>query len=139
MTSAQTVEEINSLVSERATLRERVEALEARAAQLDAEVRSRMQEVGDVEAALETERAEGDRLVASDEAAWKRVATAEAKLLELEHRPLHLVVRDGQWVDGRCKSKPPCSFHPDDDNGSHGGRMHVHECAAEHQGGSTDG
>ena len=71
---------------------------------------------------------ERDRLEASNEAAWKRVATAEAALLELEHRPLHLVVRNGEWVDDRCG----CAYHPDDDNNTHRGGPHVHECA-EHQ------
>lgn len=52
-----------------------------------------------------------------------------------EPRPLHLVWVDGlgAWVDERCPNDPPCQFHPDDDNGTHGGRMHVHECGVEHQ------
>ena len=128
MNSAQTVEEINSLVSERAALLERTELLAEEIGHLRDDLETRAQERAALLERVEALEQERDRLVASNEAAWKRVATAEAKLLELEHRPLHLVVRDGQWVDDRCG----CAYHPDDDNNTHRGGPHVHECA-EHQ------
>jgi hypothetical protein len=39
-------------------------------------------------------------------------------------RPHHLAWNGTEWVDGRCG----CRYHPDDDNGSHGGAPHVHRC-----------
>lgn len=40
-------------------------------------------------------------------------------------RPHHLRWSGAEWVDDRCG----CRYHPDDDNGSHGGAPHVHRCA----------
>ena len=62
MSSAQTIEEINRLASENAALLERNEALEARGKQLDAECKSWIQTLADVETAWETASAERDRL-----------------------------------------------------------------------------
>lgn len=39
-------------------------------------------------------------------------------------RPNHLIWCDNEWVDDRCG----CRYHPDDDNGTHGGAPHVHRC-----------
>ena len=36
----------------------------------------------------------------------------------------HLTWNGTEWVDSRCG----CRYHPDDDNGSHGGAPHVHRC-----------
>ncbi len=55
-------------------------------------------------------------LMNGDEAAFK-VAQGVT-----EHRPHHLVWRDGEWHDERCG----CRYHPNDDNNSHGGAPHVH-------------
>lgn len=41
-------------------------------------------------------------------------------------RDSHLVWNGVEWVDDRCG----CRYHPDDDNGTHGGGPHVHPCAA---------
>jgi len=39
----------------------------------------------------------------------------------------HSLFWDGiGWADERCG----CRYHPDDDNGTHGGAPHVHHCAA---------
>jgi len=43
---------------------------------------------------------------------------------EAARRPLHLSWNGTEWVDDRCG----CRYHPDDDNGSHGGAPHVHRC-----------
>lgn len=37
---------------------------------------------------------------------------------------LHLVWNGVEWVDDRCG----CRYHPDDQNMSHGGAPHVHQC-----------
>lgn len=42
-----------------------------------------------------------------------------------EARPHHLVWSGVEWADDRCG----CRYHPDDDNGSHGGAPHVHRCS----------
>ena len=39
-------------------------------------------------------------------------------------RPHHLKWNGTEWVDERCG----CRYHPDDDNGKHGGAPHVHLC-----------
>lgn len=39
-------------------------------------------------------------------------------------RPHHLRWSGVEWVDDRCG----CRYHPDDNNGSHGGAPHVHRC-----------
>jgi hypothetical protein len=39
-------------------------------------------------------------------------------------RPHHLAWSGTEWTDERCG----CRYHPDDDNGSHGGAPHVHLC-----------
>lgn len=39
-------------------------------------------------------------------------------------RDHHLAWNGTEWVDDRCG----CRYHPDDDNGSHGGAPHVHRC-----------
>jgi len=36
----------------------------------------------------------------------------------------HLAWNGAEWADERCG----CRYHPDDDNGSHGGAPHVHRC-----------
>lgn len=41
-------------------------------------------------------------------------------------RPHHLLWNGSEWTDERCG----CRYHPDDDNGTHGGAPHVHPCAA---------
>lgn len=49
-------------------------------------------------------------------------------------RAHHLAWNGTEWVDARCG----CRYHPDDDNGSHGGAPHVHRCKA-HEGGGPSG
>ena len=49
-------------------------------------------------------------------------------------RPNHLVWDGIEWVDERCG----CQYHPDDDNGTHGGAPHVHLCA-KHQAAQPEG
>jgi hypothetical protein len=39
-------------------------------------------------------------------------------------RPHHLWWTGTEWIDERCG----CRYHPDDDNGSHGGAPHIHHC-----------
>lgn len=56
-------------------------------------------------------------------------ATADAVQAVGLLRSLHLVMLDGEWVDDRCDADPPCRFHPEDRNNTHGGAMHVHVCA----------
>ena len=41
-----------------------------------------------------------------------------------EPRQHHLAWNGTEWTDDRCG----CRYHPDDDNGSHGGAPHVHRC-----------
>lgn len=41
-------------------------------------------------------------------------------------RELHLVWNGTEWTDDRCG----CRYHPDDQNMSHGGAPHVHQCEA---------
>jgi hypothetical protein len=41
-----------------------------------------------------------------------------------QRRPHRLKWNGHEWVDYRCG----CRYHPDDDNGSHGGAPHVHRC-----------
>jgi hypothetical protein len=53
----------------------------------------------------------------------------EAQRAQSEARHLHLVWSGTEWVDERCG----CRYHPDDDNGSHGGAPHVHRCKAHDQ------
>jgi len=36
----------------------------------------------------------------------------------------HLAWNGTEWIDSRCG----CRYHPDDDNGSHGGAPHIHPC-----------
>lgn len=62
------------------------------------------------------------RITELQEAEAARIA-AEARA-----RPNHLKWNGTEWVDDRCG----CRYHPDDDNGTHGGAPHIHRCA-EHE------
>jgi len=42
----------------------------------------------------------------------------------VSERSHHLSWNGSEWVDERCG----CRYHPDDDNGTHGGAPHVHLC-----------
>lgn len=44
----------------------------------------------------------------------------------IQPRQHHLIWKNNQWVDQRCG----CAYHPDDDNGTHGGGPHGHPCKA---------
>ena len=44
------------------------------------------------------------------------------------NRLLHLTFDGTEWVDDRCG----CRYHPDDDNSTHGGGPHVHQCDEHH-------
>ncbi len=44
----------------------------------------------------------------------------------MAERPNHLIWMETEWVDERCG----CAYHPDDDNGTHGGGPHRHGCPA---------
>lgn len=50
----------------------------------------------------------------------------ESRADSLPRRPNHLKWNGHEWVDCRCG----CRYHPDDDNGTHGGGPHVHACDA---------
>lgn len=54
--------------------------------------------------------------------------TPEFRLPDEGFRPHHLKWNGDEWVDQRCG----CRYHPDDNNGTHGGAPHVHRCK-EHQ------
>lgn len=51
-------------------------------------------------------------------------ATTPAEEPTVKPRALHLDWNGVEWVDDRCG----CRYHPDDENGSHGGAPHVHRC-----------
>lgn len=53
---------------------------------------------------------------------WKRTVPTDDPTQE--SRRLHLAWNSVEYVDNRCG----CRYHPDDDNGTHGGGPHVHPC-----------
>lgn len=55
---------------------------------------------------------------------WFNEKLKEAQLRRKE-RPHKLIWSGKEWV-APCG----CAYHPDDDNGSHGGAPHVHRCEA---------
>lgn len=48
----------------------------------------------------------------------------QALTAEEPSRPHHLAWNGTEWTDDRCG----CRYHPDDNNGKHGGAPHVHRC-----------
>jgi NTP pyrophosphatase (non-canonical NTP hydrolase) len=69
--------------------------------------------------------------IASDDSDPDAAAHAREHLKNIEAhetstpaRSHHLAWTGVEWTDDRCG----CRYHPDDDNGSHGGAPHVHRC-----------
>lgn len=141
MTQPLSISEVNRLVSENAALRERVEAL--------SQERDRLREALERIAEHDGGRwiygsGPGDPLILGRQQSEQEIARAALAASPHEPqggstaaRPLHLEWRDGEWVDDRCTSDPPCRYHPDDDNNTHGGGPHVHACT-EHKTGRID-
>lgn len=55
---------------------------------------------------------------------FKDMMIQEGILLPRPARDHHLRWVETEWADARCG----CRYHPDDDNGTHGGAPHVHLC-----------